>query len=365
MEGNGDDMNDSWQDLQRRVQVGDGIRYWSKTQGYTYGTFVITAVDHKRISFTIPAGEPLTVTQRDYERTALLFDDYMAGEISSHDVLAQSGRSAYIFSLVRMLRNTAAQATLGDLLAADGKVFLKSEFAPISNEWPAVSFTNEAPARAFARSFDPVKDLVIFSGTQTKDTSSEHRAKLLSAARLSGGLVDSRLVVPLKNLNLFQGINASRYLWSIPATEAWEFVDLPSARQVVGQKYKVLGLGLARQSGIQLSRGDLEDLRHLRIRPILLRVLQTDDLETPGLKESVNGQLVRILASLRSRAQQGGSLVTRIAPLRICKLKMADLEQMWRSQGGKCNLCKGPLPDSGSNILLQVSADRIRLLISL
>ena len=352
-------MNDGWQDLQQRVQVGNGIRYWSKTRGYTYGTFVITAVESTSVSFTIPSGESLTVTKRDYEQTAPRLDDYLAGIISSDEVLEQSGRSAYIFSLVRMLRNAAEQVVFGDLLSAQTRVFLKSEFAPISNEWPAVSFTNEAPAKAFSGGFDPVHDFVIFAGTQTNDTSSAHKARLMSAARLTGSVVDSRLVIPLKNLSLFQGTNANRYIWSIQATEAWEFVDLPSARQLVGPKYKVLGLGRARQEGIQLSPSELEGLRKLRIRPILLRVVQTQDLETESSDESISGQLAHILAALRSRAQQGGSVVKRIAPLRICKLTMRDLEQMWRSQDGRCNLCKGPMPNSRSNILLQVSADRL------
>jgi hypothetical protein len=332
--------------------------YWSKTRGYTYGTFSITSVEVERLKFTIPSGENLTVTRRDYEQTSILLDDYVAGVLSSDDVLEKSGRSAYIFSLVHMLRKLKSQPTLKALLSPKSRVFLKSEFAPVSNDWPAVSFTNEGPARDFGTNINPEHDLVVFAGTQAKETPLQYRANLLSAVRVRSEPVNSRLLIHNEVLEFFQGGKPNRFIWSLPVIEAWALVDLPSARDYVGQKYSVLGLGLARQSGIELSPAEITSLQDLRIRPIPLQIIQTDDLKE-DLGDPLSSEFARILAGLRLRAQRGGSETKRVAPIRICDLKMNDLRQMWQSQGGKCKLCDRILPQGGNNVLLQISADRI------
>ena len=102
-------MNDGWEDLQNKIHVGDGIRYWSKTRGYTYGTFVMTSIEELRVKFTIPSGEELSVTKRDYQDTAARLDGFSQEKLSSADI-KKSFKAAYIFSLARQLRSGAAHS---------------------------------------------------------------------------------------------------------------------------------------------------------------------------------------------------------------------------------------------------------------
>jgi hypothetical protein len=353
----------TWSELQSNVSEGEPIRYWGAHAGFSYGTFTVTKVAEGHLELTIPTGEPIKVYRRDFEKIANLYNDYAKRKLMSVEIKRQTGRSAYIFSLVHELeqRMDRPERTIGDLLTAKSRVFLKSEYGPVSQLWPAVSFSHEGYARELGEEFKAEEDLVLFAGTQNKKiTPSKFRERLLCVSRIRPGLpVDSGLLVDARTLASFQDGDTNKFGFSLPVVKAWELPSLPSARQYVGAKYGVIGQGNNRRSYLVLSREEIDKLRQIAISRIWLSSVPIDELNIADESNDLEKQLNRVLARLVARAQQGGSTLKRCAPIRIVSLSKDDLRGLWKQQGGKCKLCSGKIPLDSHNFLLQMSADRI------
>lgn len=107
----------TWTELQKSASSEDSIRYWGAYRGYTHGTFVLVEVNDSFVKFTIPSGEHLKVHRRDFEKIAPLYDEYVSGSIASTEIKRQTGRSAYIFSLVHEIRERGMRKASGTALA--------------------------------------------------------------------------------------------------------------------------------------------------------------------------------------------------------------------------------------------------------
>jgi hypothetical protein len=242
----------TWDDLSSSVRVGDSIRYWAPKHGYTNATFNIVAIDEDRLDLTTKEGKPIDVHRKDFENVVSRANDLLQGKISKRELTKSSGRTACILSLLREVdeRLTRPQPKLGDLLCVGSQVFFKSEYGPVSNEWPAVSFTDERYARQLAESFNSKEDWVLFAGTDNPElTLPEFRKKLLCVVRIrSGAPVDSGVLVDPGRLNYFQQGDPNKFAYSLQATEAWKLATLPAAREFLHEKYGVIGRGQARKS---------------------------------------------------------------------------------------------------------------------
>ncbi|WP_213803751.1 hypothetical protein [Granulicella sp. dw_53] len=352
----------TWDDLTSSVCVGDSIRYWAPKRGYRNATFNIVAINGNRLDLTTKEGKPVEVHRKDFGKVAVQFDDLLQGTISRQELTKTSGRTAYILSLIRELneRLKRPHPKLGDLLSANSRVFLKSEYGPVSNEWPAVSFSVEGYARKLAEIFDTKEDWVLFAGTDDHDlTPPEFRKKLLCVVRIrSGPPVDSGVLVDPGRLNYFQQGDPKKFAYSLQATAAWKLATLPAARDLLKEKYGVIGRGQARKSYLILSPTEIDRLKDLPVARIALSVLPLDEFHLAEVIDSLEDQFDRLLGLLTRRAQLGGTAVSRNAPIRIVKLTKQDLREMWAEQGGLCRLCNAAIPRSTRNFLLQVSADR-------
>ena|ERR1035437_467289 len=98
----------TWAELRKNVSSKEAIRYWGAYRGYAYGTFTLVDVNEKFIELTIPSGEQLKVYRRDFEKIEPLYDGYVDGSVGSAEIKRQTGRSAYIFSLVHEIRERGA-----------------------------------------------------------------------------------------------------------------------------------------------------------------------------------------------------------------------------------------------------------------
>ena len=56
---------------------------------------------------------------------------------------------------------------LRDVIKPDGKVFLKSEWAPASSYWPAVSYSKRTVGEFLQREFQPGRDAIVYVGHRT------------------------------------------------------------------------------------------------------------------------------------------------------------------------------------------------------
>jgi hypothetical protein len=74
---------------------------------------------------------------------------------------------------------------LRDVVTPNGRIFLKSEWGPISDEWPAVSFSKRSVADRLRAQFNPDRDVILYVGTSGQMTErAEHRRRLLSAVKV-------------------------------------------------------------------------------------------------------------------------------------------------------------------------------------
>ena len=59
---------------------------------------------------------------------------------------------------------------VSDMMKPDGRVFLKSEWGQISDDWPCVSFTKQFVGDRLWRDFVPGRDVIIYVGTTNPAT---------------------------------------------------------------------------------------------------------------------------------------------------------------------------------------------------
>ena len=291
-----------------------------------------------------------------------MLDGYAASELSSGEVKRRTGSSAYIFSLIQEIRSRQErpQRTIGDLLLPNSRVFLKSEYGPVSQDWPAASFSDVQYAKQLAAIMKADQDLILFSGTQSQPTPEQYQGKLMCIFHVyPGPPIDSGLVVDPAALAAFQGGDKKRFAFSLPTSVAWSLPELPSARKLLGETYSRIGLGTSRQSYVEVPRERIDRLRALLVQriPIATPQLHEAGLLTP--QNELDRHLSQMLARLLARAQQSGAEQTREVPTRIVELTKAQLRDMWDKQQGRCRLCGALIPLDTANPLLLPSADRL------
>ncbi|MBB5055459.1 hypothetical protein HDF16_000128 [Granulicella aggregans] len=351
-----------WSDLRTTLEEGEPVRYWGPFRGYTYGTFTLQELTADSITIIIPSGEPRKISKRNFEELAGMLDGYAAREVSGDEVKRRTGSSAYIFSLVQEIRSRRdrPQRTIGDLLLPKSRVFLKAEYGPVSQSWPAASFSDPQYAQQLAADMKVDQDLILFSGTQSEPTPKHYRGRLMCIFHVyPGPPIDSGLVVDPAALASFQDGNKNRFAHSLPASVAWGLPELPSARELLGDTYSHLGQGTSRQSYVEVPRERIARLNAVLITRI---PIATPQLQEAGLlipQDELDRQLNQILARLLARAQQSGAMQSRQAPLRIIEITKAQLRELWQRQQGLCRLCGASIPLDTINPLLLPSADRI------
>jgi hypothetical protein len=69
-----------------------------------------------------------------------------------------------------------------DVASPESKFFLKSEWGPASDDWPAVSFSKRSVGRHMRGIYNPTRDFVIYVGTTDPSNTPDpaHRSRLLS-----------------------------------------------------------------------------------------------------------------------------------------------------------------------------------------
>ena len=75
---------------------------------------------------------------------------------------------------------------VSDIMEPGGRVLMKSEFGPIRDNWPCLSFTKPSVGRWLQAEFRPGRDILLYVGTtnpgMTKNP--EHRSRIISAVSI-------------------------------------------------------------------------------------------------------------------------------------------------------------------------------------
>jgi hypothetical protein len=257
---------------------------------------------------------------------------------------------------------------LRETIAVDGHMFLKSEWGPISDDWPALSFTKRSVGDRLRREFDPARDIILYVGTSNPESTGNplHRQRLLSAVKAEpNAIVETRLLVPVENWERSQREYGKRWEWSLPVRQAWDIVGLPLAASVIPESYSHLGKLENLGNVVEVAKEERSKLLDLEVTPIELSLgaaaTSFDDKRgVLSLSTAIRKEIGRIAAGLIERARRGGTESVRVAPLRLVDSDIQILlGKKWQEQRGCCALCDGSLVIGGPNKLLQASADRI------
>ncbi|MBT3361588.1 MAG: hypothetical protein HN403_18345 [Rhodospirillales bacterium] len=151
-----------------------------------------------------------------------------------------------------------------DLMRPDGRVFLKSEWGPIGDEWPCVSFTKKSVGDRLRSDFRPGRDVLIYVGTTNAEMTKNpaHRARLLSAVVIQPNQVlETRKIVP-RNIweNSVAQWGKDRWPHAMAVTRAAAMVDdpLPGAREIIPMAYRSFS-EMANRGGVVEATGEERD----------------------------------------------------------------------------------------------------------
>jgi hypothetical protein len=254
---------------------------------------------------------------------------------------------------------------LRDIVSNDGHIWLKSEWGPASQEWPALSFSKRTFSENLRGEFNRDRDAVLYVGTGSDLTRDpEHRRKLLSAMKIDPRqVVPTRDCIPPESWDRAQKESSRRWLWSLPALEMWDIVGFPLAREVAPRSYAQLGFVANRGNVVEAVQEEREAILRLELRPISFvvarKVSKTRTLL--NLSDAVQREISRMVSGIVGRVSRSGTEGVRVNPIRT--MSESNLHIMlgakWDEQEGRCFLCQGPLRPGTENVLLQSSPDRL------
>jgi hypothetical protein len=257
---------------------------------------------------------------------------------------------------------------LNDVIAADGRVFLKSEWGPIGSHWPALSFSRRSVGDRLRRDFNPNRDVLLYVGTGNGKTTGDpkHQKRLLSAIQAEPNTErETQLLIPHESWLEAQRDYRGRWERSLIVLRAWEIVGFPPASNVIPASYSLLGKIENRGNVVEMFESERQAVLELEISPVELHLREAAASFDPNRRimsagPELSGEIGRMVASILDRERKGGTETTRINPVRLVESDLhITLHKKWHEQGGLCALCGGTLVMSAANKLLRASADRI------
>ena len=253
-------------------------------------------------------------------------------------------------------------------------MFLKSEWAPISDYWPAVSFTKRSVGIDLGQRFNPGRDILIYVGTTSGLTNDPaHRSRLLSAVVPEPNrLHETRKIIPAQSWAWSLKDNGARWPHSLAIVQAASIIGppYPAARELVPNAYASFAAMENRGWFVEATGAEREAVMALEVAPIQLN-LAPDVIAYLGLRASLNvdipksvkQEISRMAMLIIDRVNKGGETSVRVNPIRFApnlSELTALLTHLWQDrQGGACALCGAPIQAGTMNAMMKASADRI------
>lgn len=262
---------------------------------------------------------------------------------------------------------------VSDMMKPDGRVFLKSEWGQISDEWPCVSFTKRSVGDRLRREFVAGRDILIYVGTTSTEMTRlpEHRSRLISAVAIEPNqILETRKIVPP---DVWANSNAQwgdRWPHSMAVVAAANMVGppYPPAHGVIPTAYRSFSEIANRGDVVEAVGVERDAVMALEIEPIALNLredvqayLELRSSVSKEIDPSVKQDAYRMAMLIIERVKSGGEIGVKINPLRSAP-NLSELNALlirkWGEQAGQCALCGGALTVGGRNKMLQPSADR-------
>ncbi len=254
---------------------------------------------------------------------------------------------------------------LRSLASADTKLFLKSEYGPLSDGWPVVAFSSPALKSRLQREYRSPTDFIVYTGTGGEDTlEEEHRGRLLSIARIDKSKTfETSTVIPKESWNWANRDHPGKWTYAFKVLEGWDVVGLPFTKTIPAA-YSKMGQFPHRGMVYEVTGEEREALLEMAIAPLHLTNVSGQD-ETFSLnallqQPDLNAEANRISGLIFGRVDASGSLQLRRAPERNAPVDLLlQVACLLKERPLTCALCGGLMEIRPANRLLQPSPDRI------
>jgi hypothetical protein len=260
-----------------------------------------------------------------------------------------------------------------DMMHEDGRVFLKSEWGQIGNDWPCVSFTKSSVGEFLRANFRPKRDILIYVGTTNAEMTEnhDHRSRLISTVSIEPNqLLSTKKMIPADVWARSTAKWGDRWPHAMAVLNAANFFGppFPYAREVIPSAYASLGQLTHRGGVAEVFSLERKALMGLAVQGVEL-TLHRDVIEymhlrsgiDAGTDKYVNEEATRMANLIIERVKRGGEQSTRINPCRhapnFFDLYNLILKKWQADQRGLCALCQGKLIAT-MNPILQPSVDR-------
>ncbi len=262
------------------------------------------------------------------------------------------------------------------MMERTGRVFIKSEYAPISDEWPCLSFSRRIVEKTLREQFRAKRDVLLYVGTTNAETTEnpDHRSRILSAISVEPfQVLETKRIIPeehwRKTVQKY-GADAWRFSFAVIDASLTLGAPLPAAREVIPKAYASLAEMRYRGNVVEVTGDEREAAMQLSIQPIKLNlspaVLSYMELKksaSRSIDKTIRQEAARMAALIEARVKNGGEFYVGRRPIRTAPntsdLISVIIHKWTEVQFGRCALCGSPIEQT-TNKMLQPSADRIQ-----
>ncbi len=258
-----------------------------------------------------------------------------------------------------------------DMMQLDGRIFLKSVFGQIGDNWPCVSFSRRSVGDRLRQEFVPGRDVMIYVGTQNKELTydPDHRGRLIAAVVIEPSqILETRKIVSASAW----AYSEERWPHSMAVLNAATLSGPPfiHAHDIIPEGYRQFA-NVENRGGVVLAEGNERTLvmgleahpLEIHLSPYVQAYVGLRASYSSEIPKEIKEQASRMAALIIDRVKRSGEPKAVINPLRTAP-NFSDLYsllvQKWQTeQRGLCALCGGLLVAGSTNTMLQPSADRI------
>ena len=252
-----------------------------------------------------------------------------------------------------------------DIAQPDSKFFLKSEYGPLSNDWPVVAFSPVSLISKIQRQYRAASDFIIYTGTQGLETAEErHRGRLLNLVRIDKTKTyDTEKVIPAASWKWANETFPGKWPYAFKVLQGWSIDRLPRSTDVVPLSYSGIGRYPYKGNVLELVGAEREAVLDLTISELVLTSVSTTDgtvslndlLKDKVLNEEAN----RIADLVFGRVTASGAMFQGKRPLRSAPTEfLLAVADKLKEVPLLCALCGGRVILKPSNRMLQPSPDR-------
>ncbi|UNC16241.1 hypothetical protein FE249_18670 (plasmid) [Acidiphilium multivorum] len=264
---------------------------------------------------------------------------------------------------------------VADMMAPDGRVFLKSEFATADSNWPCFSYSKRSLGDFLRREYRTGRDVVVYAGTGDPERTADpaHRKRLLSAVSVdpSSEYETKRIVPPEIWERVAPRFGGNPWQFSMLIVRAATMTrrPFPAAQDVAPGAYASLGQPRYRGNVVEVLGREREIIMDLPVTRAELNFTEAARhyLDTRAAVAAETPKLVkqaayRMAERIAQRIARSGTVDPRTNPVRF-GANISDtiviITRKWmQEQGGLCALC-GTALEATDHPLLQPSPDRI------